>query len=100
MLKNYIVRKLRFTPSSSDADMYYQKNKQPNGGYYSELLLVNVDNVVVFSHDPNLIMEMIGMRFEIKNDKWGPLTRYLGADVSLFTLPDGKSICGCSGTDG
>ena len=99
MLKNYIVRKLRFTPSSSDADMYYQNNKQPNGGYYSELLLMNVDNVVVFSHDPNLIMEMIEMRFEIKNDKWGPPTRSLVAGVSLLTLPDGKTVRGCGGTD-
>ena len=50
-----------------------------------------MDNVLAISHDKNLIIEMIGMRFEIKNDKWGLPTRYLGAGVSLFTLPNGRS---------
>ena len=35
-------------------------------------------------------MKMIGMRFEIKNNEWGPPKRYLGADVELFQLPDGR----------
>ena len=61
---------------------------------------MNMDDVLVISHDPNLIMEMIEMRFEIKNDKWGPPTRYLVAGVSLLTLPDVKTVRGYGGTDG
>ena len=36
-------------------------------------------------------MEMIGKRFEIKNDEYGPPKQYLGADVELFQLPDGST---------
>ena len=59
-----------FTPSSSYADIHYQKNKQPNGCYYYKLLLVYVDDVLAISHDSDLIMEMIGMCFDIKYDNW------------------------------
>ena len=69
MPKNYIVGKMGFTPLSSDTDMYYQKNKRTNEGYYYELLLVYMDDVLAISHGPHSIMEMIGMRFEIKNNE-------------------------------
>ena len=36
------------------------------------------------------MMENIGILFEIKNDKYGPPTRYLGADVKNSQLPYGK----------
>ena len=90
MFKDYIESKLGFTPSSADGDMYYPKNKMPSGAEYYELLLVYVDDVLAVSHDPGTIMKMIGMRFEIKNDEWDPPKRYLGADVELFQLPDGR----------
>ena len=90
MFKNYIESKLGFTPSTADGDMYYRKNKMPSGAEYYELLLVYVDDVLAVSHDPGAIMKMIGMRFEIKNDEWGPPKRYLGADVELFQLPNGR----------
>ena len=35
-------------------------------------------------------MEKIGIRFEIKNDEYGPPKTYLGADVEIFQLPDGS----------
>ena len=89
-----------FAPSSSDAGIYYRKNILSNGGYYYKLLLVYVENVLAISHVPDLIMEMVGMRVEIKHDAWGPPTRYLVAGVSLLTLPDGKTVRGCGGTDG
>ncbi len=46
--------------------------------------------MLAISHDPAKIMEKIGMRFEIKNDEYGPPKTYLGADVEKFQLPDGS----------
>ena len=54
-----------------------------------ELLLVYVDDVLAISHDPDAIVEVIGKGFEIKNNERGQSTRYLGADVDLFTKHDG-----------
>ena len=89
MFKEYIVTRVGFTPSSLDWDMYYRHCQFKHGKTYYELLLVYVGDVLAISHDPGGIMEVIGKGFEIKNNKWGQLTRYLGADVELFTKPDG-----------
>ena len=92
MFKDYIESSaLGSTASTTDGDFYYRRNQKSNGEPYYEYLLVYVDDVLAISHDPNAIMEKIGMRFEIKNDEWGPPTRYLGADVEKFTLPDGST---------
>lgn len=90
MFKDFIEAKLNFTPSKVDADMYYRRQTKPNGELYYELLLVYVDDVLAISHDPDAIMKKIGMRFEIKNDEFGPPKSYLGADVEQFQLPDGS----------
>ena len=71
--------------------MYWRRNTKQDGSAYYELLLVYVDDVLAVSHDPKAIMEMIGKRFEIKNDEYGPPSRYLGGDIEKFHLPDGTS---------
>ena len=90
MFKEYIEKKMGFTPSLSDPDMYYRKQSRPDNTRYYELLLVYVDDVLAISHDPKSIMEMIGKGFDLKNDEYGPPTTYLGGDVETFQLPDGK----------
>ena len=99
MFKECIESTLEFVPSKVDSDIYYRRNRKPNGEYYYELLLVYVDDVLAISHDPGTIMEMIGHRFEIKNDEWGPPTRYLGANVEQFQLPDGSMAWSLLSTD-
>ena len=86
MFKDYIIDKLAFTPSVMDGDMYYRRNVTETGEPYYELLLVYVDDVLAVSCDPESIMKQIGAGFDIKNDEWGPPTRYLGADVEQFTV--------------
>ena len=90
MFKEFIESKLEFLPSRIDPDMYYRRNRKPNGEQYYELLLVYVDDILAISHDPESIMKRIGMRFEIKNDEYGPPKTYLGGDIEKFQLPDGK----------
>lgn len=91
MFKDFIETKLQFTPSVMDPDVYYRRNVDKDGRTYYELLLVYVDDVLAISHDPGEIMKTIGSKFEIKNGDVAPPTQYLGADISKFQLPDGRS---------
>ena len=49
-----------------------------------------VDDVLVISHAPALVMKGIGQEFQIKNDQYGPPSIYLGAGISKYTLTSGK----------
>jgi hypothetical protein len=91
MFKDFIESSLGFKSSRVDPDMYYRRNARTDGSEYYELLLVYVDDVLAISHNPEKIMKEIGMRFEIKNNEYGPPTMYLGGDIEKFQLPDGSS---------
>ncbi len=51
---------------------------------------MNVDNLLVISHEPNTIMVKIGKQFEIKNKEYGLPKQYLRANVQLFPLSNGS----------
>ncbi|KAL7551327.1 hypothetical protein ACHAWF_014513 [Thalassiosira exigua] len=71
-------------------ETYITEKCENNKAPYYEFLLVYVDDVLVVSHDPSKINQMIGAHFEIRNDVYGPLKTYLGGDVETFQLPHGK----------
>ena len=64
----------------------YQNNSQPDGSRFYGLQLVYVNDVLEIIHDLKIIMEKIGIIFDINNEKYGPPTRYLGVDVEKFQL--------------
>ena len=53
-------------------------------------LLVYVDDALAFSHSPESIMKDIGLVFDIKDNKYGTLTSYLGANVEPFQISNSK----------
>ena len=53
-------------------------------------MLVYVDDVFAFSHSPESIMKDIGLSFDIKDNKYGSPTAYLGANVEPFQMSDRK----------
>jgi hypothetical protein len=63
---------------------------------YYEYLLVYADDILALSHDSTGIMKDIGKEFQIKDNKYGPPTIYLGAGISKFQLMDGST---CWSTD-
>ena len=71
-------------------DIYHRNNTRPDGSQYYDLLLVYVDDVFAIIHDPKSIMERIRNIFEINNDKFGPPTCYIAADVEKFQLQGDK----------
>ena len=92
MFKDFIEGELGFKPSTMDNDMYYRRCKTSDGFEYYELLLVYVDDVLCVSHAPREILEKIGQRFLIKDEKIEEPKIYLGADIEKFQLPDGKMV--------
>jgi hypothetical protein len=89
MFSAFIVDNLGFRPTWADPDVYIRKNFRAGGQPYYEYLLVYVDDVLVVSHAPAVIMEGIGHHFEIKDNKYGPPTTYLGAGISKVQLDNG-----------
>ena len=53
-------------------------------------MLVYVDEVLAVRQSLESIMKDIGFAFEIKDNKYGPPTDYLGANVEPFQMSDGK----------
>ena len=49
-----------------------------------------MDDVLAVSPSPESVMKDIGLAFEIKYNKYGPPTAYLGANVEPFQISDGK----------
>ena len=78
MLKDSIELKMGFTPSTTDPGMSYRRIRHTKGSAYYELLLVYIDDVLAISHDPKLIMEMIGW--------WGRSSTIFGVSDYLFLL--------------
>ena len=70
--------------------MYINKKSTENGTEYYELLLVYVDEVLAVRQSLESIMKDIGFAFEIKDNKYGPNTAYLGDNVEPFQMSDGK----------
>ena len=91
MFKEFIEETLKFKSTKVDPDAYIRRNKKPDGTEYYEILLVYVDDVLVASHDPDSIMEIIGKTFQIKDGETGPPKRYLGADIEKFQNEEGEN---------
>ncbi len=92
MFAAFVTGSLNFKPTRADPNVYIRKNFYAGGQPYYEYLLVYVDDVLVVSHAPDVIMKAIGEQFDIKNEEFGPPTTYLGAGISKVQLDDG-SMC-------
>ena len=90
MFAAFVINTLDFKPTRADADVYMRKNFRESGLAYYEYLLVYVDDILVVSHAPEEVMKQIGSEFEIKNDKYGPPTSYLGAGISKVQIANGE----------
>jgi hypothetical protein len=78
---------MNFTPSKADPDVWMRAACQPNGYEYYEYILVYVDDLLVVSHAPELIMETIRKAYRLKEEPAPPST-YLGATVKPWSIPN------------
>lgn len=81
-----------FKPCLADPDVWMKPAVKKNGDKYYEYVLIYVDDILAVSEHPHLIMETLSGVYRFKEDptskaKWGPPTRYLGANIANYQLP-------------
>lgn len=54
-------------------------------------MLVYVDDCLLVHYNPDPVMEELKTHYTLKNDAHGPPDQYLGANVELYQMADGKS---------
>ena len=84
------MRRLGFTSSNADPDVWFRRSKRATGEEYYEYVLLYVDDVIVISeHAEKVLREEIGEQWELKEASIGPPSKYLGGMLRLVTLSNG-----------
>ncbi len=85
-----ILCELGFVGRKADPDVWMRKGRKPDGFLYWEYALCYVDDVLILSHQPNVVMDAIAQRVTLKPGSVKPPDSYLGADVFQVTIHDGN----------
>ena len=80
------LRDMGFTSTKADPDVWIR-----SAGDHYEMILVYVDDVLVFAKDPRAIMTAIGECYELKPESVKEPEIYLGANMEKVQLPNGKT---------
>ena len=76
------IKSLGFAPCKADPDVYMRPAVHTNGDCYYEYLICYVDDILVCSERPDIVMKAIEGRFKLKDGTIEVPTFYLGADIS------------------
>ena len=90
---------LNYSSTKADPDVWIRPQTKPNGDKYYEMLLVYVDDILHLSHDTKPTMDALGALYLLKPEACGQPTRYLGANVGKYQLPDGREVWSMSSYD-
>ena len=78
-----------YQSSKADPDLWYKPKTKPNGDEYYSYILVYVDDVLHFDHEPNILMAQLESIYRLKDKAEAP-DRYLGANIDKVQLQDGS----------
>jgi Reverse transcriptase (RNA-dependent DNA polymerase) len=81
------IRTLGFGPCLADPDVWLRRAIKPGGNEYYEYLLVYVDDILVVSHDPKAVMDLLAQHYTLKAGSVRTPKEYLGSDISSFDVP-------------
>ena len=73
----------------ADNDVWMRAAVNNQGKRVYEYVLVYSDDLLVCGLDPARILSHVGQHFKLKDGSVGPPTRYLGAEIGKYELPDG-----------
>ncbi len=82
---------LGYTLCLADPDVWLRPAVKEDGTLYYEYLIVYVDDVLAVSQNPKLTMNAIAELYHLKDNSVAKPTRYLGANVIEYTLPNDQS---------
>ena len=60
-----------------------------------QYVLVYVDNLLIVSHDPYIVMKHLQQRYTIKPDSIKLPDKYLGAEIQCYTIPNTNNLENC-----
>jgi hypothetical protein len=83
---------LEFKSCLADRDVWLREAVKPTGEKYYKYIFAYVDDLLVLSHKPELIMNTISDSYRLKNDSIQKPTTYLGAQVKEFRHPEDPTI--------
>jgi hypothetical protein len=78
---------LGFKTSYTDPDVWMRPKVKGNGFKYYEYILVYVDDLLIISHLPMLIVNTFKSPYMLKEEEVGIPKTYLGAHVKQSHLP-------------
>jgi hypothetical protein len=88
-----------FKSTLADPDVWIRPQVKPDGFEYYEMVLVYVDDILVLSHEVKSTMDAISALYHLKESSVGEPTRYFGANVGKYQLPDGRECWSMTGRD-
>ncbi len=80
------LRDLKFTSSQADPDVWIRSS-----GTHYDMVLVYVDDILVFAKEPKVTMDELDKLYELKSGSVHEPDVYLGADMEKVQLPSGKT---------
>ena len=86
-----VIEDLGFQMCRADNDVWMRKAQKANGDFVWEYILVYSDDLLCVGINPKETLTMIDQHFKLKNGEIEKPTRYLGADIGEYQLPDGST---------
>ena len=80
---------MNFEPCQADPDLWFRLARDHSNREYYEYVLLYVDDCLVVSHQPNIVLDKLGKYFTLKPSSIGTPDLYLGAKLSTIILPNG-----------
>ena len=66
--------------------MYRRKASEPSGEAYYEYIIVYVDDIICFSHEPHKWMKLLGKIYRLRDV--GTPNKFLGSNIKEWTYSD------------
>jgi Reverse transcriptase (RNA-dependent DNA polymerase) len=82
------LRDAGFKSCQADPDMWMRPQTKPNGDRYYEYVLCYVDDLLVLSHDPQSIMNVLSKKYTLKEGSVKEPDMYLGAEIRKWQIGD------------
>jgi Reverse transcriptase (RNA-dependent DNA polymerase) len=84
------LTELNFVSCKADPDVWMRPATKDDGFQYYEYILTYVDDCLIVSHQPQVIIDILQGEYKYRLKDIGPPTRYLGAEIGKYQFADGN----------
>ena len=80
------LREASYESCKADPDIWMKPKTKPNSEKYWKYVLVYVDDILVMSHQPKVVMDYLASKYTIKEGSVKEPEAYLGAKIRKWTI--------------